>query len=280
MSADLLERTAYTSRQVLAVAGLEWKDLQRVLLVGGSTRMPMVARMLQTLTGIQPDRTVNPDEAVARGAALYASHLLAGRTGGRGEHVSGDQRQRPQPGHGRHRDRHASQEEHRAHSAEHGPARAGTRNASPRSPMASGRSSSRSSKARALSRAMHRHRPHRRPRSARGAAQGLAGGSDVRVRRERPAWRSRRSCRARTTRRGWNWSARRGFPAKAWRAGSSRSIAAGGISTFRVGGQGRAANRRGSMRPGSKSALGEWGPAEAGGLRVPPSGGRAFVGAG
>ena len=81
MSADLLERTAYTSRQVLAVAGLEWKDLQRVLLVGGSTRMPMVPRMLQTLTGLQPDRTVNPDEAVARGAALYASHLLAGRTG-------------------------------------------------------------------------------------------------------------------------------------------------------------------------------------------------------
>jgi molecular chaperone DnaK len=82
MSADLLERTAYTSRQVLAVAGLKWQNLQRILLVGGSTRMPMVARMLQNLTGIQPDRTVNPDEAVARGAALYASHLLAGRTGG------------------------------------------------------------------------------------------------------------------------------------------------------------------------------------------------------
>jgi molecular chaperone DnaK len=82
MSADLLERTAYTSRQVLAVAGLKWQDLQRILLVGGSTRMPMVVRMLQNLAGIQPDRTVNPDEAVARGAALYASHLLAGRSGG------------------------------------------------------------------------------------------------------------------------------------------------------------------------------------------------------
>ncbi len=81
MSADLLERTAYTSRQLLTVAGLEWKDVQRVLLVGGSTRMPMVARMLQELTGIQPDRTVNPDEAVARGAALYADHLLAERGG-------------------------------------------------------------------------------------------------------------------------------------------------------------------------------------------------------
>jgi molecular chaperone DnaK len=82
MSADLLERTAFTSRQVLGVAGLEWRNLQRILLVGGSTRMPMVARMLQNLTGIQPDRTVNPDEAVARGAALYASHLLAARSGG------------------------------------------------------------------------------------------------------------------------------------------------------------------------------------------------------
>ena len=81
MTADLLERSSYTSRQLLAVAGLEWKDVERVLLVGGSTRMPMVARMLQGLTGIQPERTVNPDEAVARGAALYAGHLLAARAG-------------------------------------------------------------------------------------------------------------------------------------------------------------------------------------------------------
>ncbi len=82
MSADLLERTSYTTRQLLGVAGLEWKDVQRVLLVGGSTRMPMVARMLQGISGIQPDRMVNPDEAVARGAALYAGHLLNTRAGG------------------------------------------------------------------------------------------------------------------------------------------------------------------------------------------------------
>ncbi len=79
MSANLLERTSYTTRQLLGVAGLDWKNVQRVLLVGGSTRMPMVARMLQGLSGIQPDRSVNPDEAVARGAALYAGHLLAKR---------------------------------------------------------------------------------------------------------------------------------------------------------------------------------------------------------
>jgi len=76
ITADLLERTAYTSRQLLGAARLEWSDVSRVLLVGGSTRMPMVPRMLQQLTGVDPDRTVNPDEAVARGAALYASHLL------------------------------------------------------------------------------------------------------------------------------------------------------------------------------------------------------------
>jgi len=76
MTTDLMERTAYTSRQLIADAGMEWKDVRRVLLVGGSTRMPMVRRMLQQLTGIAPDQTVNPDEAVARGAALYAHYLL------------------------------------------------------------------------------------------------------------------------------------------------------------------------------------------------------------
>ncbi len=82
MTTDLLERTSYTSRQLLAAASLQWKDVNRILLVGGSTRMPMVARMLQSIAGVEPDRTVNPDEAVARGAALYAGHLLAERGGG------------------------------------------------------------------------------------------------------------------------------------------------------------------------------------------------------
>ncbi len=77
LTADLLERTAYTARQLLAAANLQWKDVTRVLLVGGSSRMPMVGKMLQKLSGIVPDHTVNPDEAVARGAALYAGYLLA-----------------------------------------------------------------------------------------------------------------------------------------------------------------------------------------------------------
>ena len=78
LTADLLERTAYTTRQLLTSANCEWSQVSRVLLVGGATRMPMVGEMLQKLSGIAPDHTVNPDEAVARGAAIYAWHLLAG----------------------------------------------------------------------------------------------------------------------------------------------------------------------------------------------------------
>src|SRR5262249_4089929 len=58
--------------------GLAWGEIDRVLLVGGSTRMPMVPRMLQELSGKAPDASVHPDEAVAHGAALYAE-LLAPR---------------------------------------------------------------------------------------------------------------------------------------------------------------------------------------------------------
>ena len=81
MTADLLERTAYTTRQLIRAANLQWAQVSRVLLVGGSTRMPMVSQMLSEMTGIAPDHTVNPDEAVARGAAVYANHLLAEQFG-------------------------------------------------------------------------------------------------------------------------------------------------------------------------------------------------------
>ncbi|MCS7304032.1 MAG: Hsp70 family protein [Thermoguttaceae bacterium] len=81
LTADLLERTAYTCRQLLAAAKMDWSQINRILLVGGSTRMPMVSRMLKQLSGMEPDHTVNPDEAVARGAAQYASYLLAKQGG-------------------------------------------------------------------------------------------------------------------------------------------------------------------------------------------------------
>lgn len=82
MTTDLLERTAYTTRQLLATAHMDWKEVDRIFLVGGSTRMPMVLRMLEQMSGIRPDHTVNPDEAVARGAALYAHYLLGKTTAG------------------------------------------------------------------------------------------------------------------------------------------------------------------------------------------------------
>ena len=77
LAADLLERTSHTTRGLLKDAQLAWSDVSRILLVGGATRMPMVVRLLHDLSGLTPDRTVNPDEAVARGAAIYANYLLA-----------------------------------------------------------------------------------------------------------------------------------------------------------------------------------------------------------
>ena len=78
---DLLDRTRFTTVQALRAAGLDWKDLSRVLLVGGSTRMPMVREMLRQLSGRQPDDSVAADEAVAHGAALHASLILARQAG-------------------------------------------------------------------------------------------------------------------------------------------------------------------------------------------------------
>ncbi|MCL4204938.1 MAG: Hsp70 family protein [Pirellulaceae bacterium] len=73
---DLLRRTENTTALVVREAGLQWSDIDRVLLVGGSSRMPMVAEMLRRVTGKEPDRSASPDEAVAHGAALYAAMLM------------------------------------------------------------------------------------------------------------------------------------------------------------------------------------------------------------
>ena len=81
LTRDLLDRTAFTTSETLKAAGLAWSDLDRVLLVGGSTRMPAIGEMLKELSGSEPDRTVSPDEAVAHGAALHAGVLLARHAG-------------------------------------------------------------------------------------------------------------------------------------------------------------------------------------------------------
>ncbi len=81
LTLDLLDRTKFTTRQALQAAGLSWDQIDRVLLVGGSTRMPMVIDMLKELTGRDPDHSVSADEAVAHGAALRAGLAIAENAG-------------------------------------------------------------------------------------------------------------------------------------------------------------------------------------------------------
>ena len=80
---DLLDRTRFTTEQTLKLSGLEWSDIERVLMVGGSTRMPMIKKMLKEISGQEPDASVAADEAVAHGAALRAGLLAAEQTGQR-----------------------------------------------------------------------------------------------------------------------------------------------------------------------------------------------------
>lgn len=75
MTRDLLDRTETTASLVVRQAGLDWSRIDRVLLVGGSSRMPMVSEMLRRVTGNEPETSASADEAVAHGAALYAVSL-------------------------------------------------------------------------------------------------------------------------------------------------------------------------------------------------------------
>jgi molecular chaperone DnaK len=77
LTRDLLARTRLTTYQVLRHAGLTWEQVDRVLLVGGSTHMPMTGQMLQDLTGKLPDNSLAVSEVVARGAALHAGIVAA-----------------------------------------------------------------------------------------------------------------------------------------------------------------------------------------------------------
>lgn len=76
LTTDLLERTKLTTERLLRDAKLDWPDITKLLLVGGSTRMPMVSRMLEEISGQTVDRSLSPDECVAHGAAIYAGILL------------------------------------------------------------------------------------------------------------------------------------------------------------------------------------------------------------
>ena len=75
MTADLLDRTVIPMRKALEDAGLKYSDLSKVILVGGSTRMPAVIAKVQQETGKKPFQGINPDECVAIGAAVQGGVL-------------------------------------------------------------------------------------------------------------------------------------------------------------------------------------------------------------
>jgi molecular chaperone DnaK len=77
ITSDLLKRVEDPTEQALADAGYSEDDTDEVILVGGSTRMPMVQDKVEELTGKEPKKNVNPDEAVALGAAIQGG-VLAG----------------------------------------------------------------------------------------------------------------------------------------------------------------------------------------------------------
>ncbi|MBM3690337.1 MAG: molecular chaperone DnaK [Actinobacteria bacterium] len=75
MTSDLLDRTKAPFEAVIKDAGIKLDDIDQVVLVGGSTRMPAVTELVKKMTGKEPNKGVNPDEVVAIGAALQAGVL-------------------------------------------------------------------------------------------------------------------------------------------------------------------------------------------------------------
>src|SRR5687767_10581902 len=75
MTQDLLDRCKQPFEQAIKDAGIKLSNVDHVILVGGSTRMPAVTDLVKQLTGKEPNKGVNPDEVVAVGAALQAGVL-------------------------------------------------------------------------------------------------------------------------------------------------------------------------------------------------------------
>lgn len=78
----LYQRTEFVVKKAMRDAGLEFSQLNKVVLVGGSSRIPYVEKHLEELTGQKPSKEVNPDEVVAMGAALYAKHITEDKAKG------------------------------------------------------------------------------------------------------------------------------------------------------------------------------------------------------
>lgn len=82
MTADLMQRTRDTTELVMQQAGVKAGELDDIVVVGGSTHMPVVEAMLIEVAGRKPSRDVSPEEAVSQGAAIHAAILEARATGG------------------------------------------------------------------------------------------------------------------------------------------------------------------------------------------------------
>ena len=94
LTAHLVEATMGPVRQAMNDAGLSPSDLSRVLLVGGSTRIPAVQAAVKRFTGREPSKDINPDECVCMGAAIQG-----GRAAGRSEGTAAAGRHAPEPRH-------------------------------------------------------------------------------------------------------------------------------------------------------------------------------------
>ena len=75
ITADLVDRTKDPVNKAVEDAGLSFSDIQHIILVGGSTRIPSVQTVVKSMTGKDPSKGVNPDEVVASGAAIQAGVL-------------------------------------------------------------------------------------------------------------------------------------------------------------------------------------------------------------
>ncbi len=75
LTSDLLEKVVDPTKRALSDAGLTPKEIDKILLVGGSTRMPMVQKKIKELLGKDPTKGINPDECVAAGAAIQGAIL-------------------------------------------------------------------------------------------------------------------------------------------------------------------------------------------------------------
>ena len=75
MTADLLDRTVKPAQRAIEDSGLKASEIDKILLVGGSTRMPMVQKKIISLLGKDPTKGINPDECVAAGAAIQGAIL-------------------------------------------------------------------------------------------------------------------------------------------------------------------------------------------------------------